>query len=50
MKVDGKDVYVWAAVGVETFEIVHVDVSPGRYSLERCSSERSWVDSVASRR
>ena len=34
MKVDGKEVYVWAAVDVETFEVVHVDVSPGRSSLD----------------
>jgi transposase-like protein len=54
MKVDGKEVYVWAAVDVETFtnrrfvshqtaerfetfEIVHVDVSPGRFSLDAFS-------------
>ena len=34
MKVDGEQVYVWAAVDVETFEILHVDVSPGRSSLD----------------
>jgi len=34
MKIDGEQVYVWAAVDVETFEIVHVDVSPGRSSLD----------------
>jgi len=33
-KVDGKHAYVRTAVDVETSEVVHVDVSPGRSSLD----------------
>lgn len=34
LEVDGEAVWVWAAVDVETFETLHVDVSPGQSSLE----------------
>lgn len=35
-KLDIKDeeVYVWAAVDVDTFEVLQVEVSPGRSSLD----------------
>ena len=32
--VDGEEVYVWAAVDCETFEVLAVGVSPGRSSLD----------------
>ena len=32
--VDGEEVYVWAAVDCETLEVLHVDISPGRLSLD----------------
>jgi putative transposase len=38
LKVEETEVYVWAAVDVETVEVVHIQVSPGRYNLERCCS------------
>ena len=34
LEIDGEDVWVWAAVDVETLEVIHVDVSPGQSSLE----------------
>jgi len=34
MKVEDNEVYVWAAVDVDTFEVIHVDVSEGRSSLD----------------
>lgn len=34
VNIDGRDVYVWAAFEVRTFEIVHLDVSPGLSSLD----------------
>ncbi|MFB6191832.1 MAG: DDE-type integrase/transposase/recombinase [Haloarculaceae archaeon] len=34
VEVDGEEVYVWAAVDCETLEVLHVDVSPGRSSLD----------------
>lgn len=37
VNVDGQYVYCWAAVDVQTFEIVHLDVTPGRSSLD------AWV-------
>ena len=32
--VDGQEVYVWAAVDCETLEVLAVEVSPGRSSLD----------------
>lgn len=32
--VDGQTLYVWAAVDCDTLEVLHVDVSPGRSSLD----------------
>jgi len=32
--VEDEEVYVWAAVDVDTFEVVHVEVSPGRSELD----------------
>jgi putative transposase len=29
LEIEGEEVYVWAAVDVETFEVLHVDASPG---------------------
>ncbi|QZA89740.1 DDE-type integrase/transposase/recombinase [Salinarchaeum sp. IM2453] len=34
MEIKDEEVYVWAAVDVDTFEVLHVDVSPGRSSLD----------------
>ena len=34
LEVDGEEVYVWAGIDVETFEVIHVDVSRGRSSLD----------------
>jgi putative transposase len=34
VNVDGRYVYCWVAVDVQTFEIVHPDVTPGRSSLD----------------
>jgi transposase-like protein len=33
LKTEETEVYVWAAVDVETFEIIHIEVSPGRPDL-----------------
>ena len=30
LKVEETEVYVWAAVDVETVEVIHIEVSPGR--------------------
>lgn len=32
--VAGREMYVWAAVDVQTFEVVHIKVSPGRSDLD----------------
>ncbi len=32
--VEDDEVYVWAAVDVDTFEVVHIEVSPGRSDLD----------------
>jgi transposase-like protein len=34
LKVEETEVYVWAAVDVETFEVIHIEVSPGRSDLD----------------
>jgi putative transposase len=34
MKIEDNEVYVWAAVDTESFEVIHVDVSEGRSSLD----------------
>jgi len=34
LEIDGESVWVWAAVDTETFEVLHIDVSPGQSSLE----------------
>jgi transposase-like protein len=34
LNVEETEVYVWAAVDVETFEVVHIEVSPGRSDLD----------------
>ena len=34
LEIEDEEVYVWAAVDVDTFELLHVDVSPGRSSLD----------------
>ncbi|WP_082230150.1 DDE-type integrase/transposase/recombinase [Halorubrum lipolyticum] len=34
MKVEETEVYVWAAVDVETFELIQIEVSPGRSYLD----------------
>jgi putative transposase len=34
VEVDGEEYWVWAAVDTDTFEVVHVDVSPGQSALE----------------
>ena len=34
MRVENKEVCVWAAVNTDTFEVIHVDVSKGRSSLD----------------
>jgi len=49
LKVEETEVYVWAAVDVDTFEVIHIEVSPGRSDLDallfvkqvlkRCRSE-----------
>ena len=33
VSVEDDEVYVWAAVDVDTFEVVHIEVSPGRSDL-----------------
>jgi putative transposase len=33
VKIEEQEIYVWAAIDVETFEVVHVEVSPGRSDL-----------------
>lgn len=32
--VQDREVYVWAAVDVETFDVIHIEVSPGRSDLD----------------
>jgi len=32
--IEDEEVYVWAAVDVDTFEVLQVEVSPGRSSLD----------------
>ena len=34
INVDRRYVFCWAAVGIQTFEMVHLDVTPGRSSLD----------------
>jgi len=34
IEIDGDDHYVWAAVDCDTLEVLHVDISPGRSSLD----------------
>ena len=34
LKVEETEVYIWAAVDVETFEVIHIEVSPGRSDLD----------------
>jgi putative transposase len=34
IEIDGEEVFVWAAVDCDTLEVVAVDVSPGRSSLD----------------
>lgn len=34
VNIDGRRVYCWAAIDVQTLEIVHLDVTPGRSSLD----------------
>jgi len=34
VEVDGTEVFVWAAVNCETLEVLHVDITPGRSSLD----------------
>lgn len=34
VKADNYQVYVWAAVDVDTFEIIHIEASPGRSDLD----------------
>jgi putative transposase len=34
VSVEDEEVYVWAAVDVDTFEVVHIEVSPGRSTLD----------------
>lgn len=34
ISVEDDEVYVWAAVDVDTFEVVHIEVSPGRSNLD----------------
>ena len=32
--IEDQEIYVWAAIDVETFEVVHVETSPGRSDLD----------------
>jgi putative transposase len=34
VSVENSEVYVWAAVDVDTFEVVHIEVSPSRSDLD----------------
>jgi len=34
VNVENDEVYVWAAVDVDTFEVVHIEVSPGRSDFD----------------
>jgi len=34
VSVENDQVYVWAAVDVDSFEVVHIEVSPGRSNLD----------------
>jgi putative transposase len=34
LNVEETEVYVWAAIDVETFEVIHIEVSPGRSDLD----------------
>jgi putative transposase len=34
LEVNGEEVYVWAAIDVDTFEVIHTEVSTGRSSLD----------------
>ena len=34
LDIEDEEVYVWAAVDVDTFEVLHIEVSPGRSSLD----------------
>ena len=34
LKIEESEVYVWGAVDVETFEVIHIEVSPGRSDLD----------------
>jgi putative transposase len=34
LTLDETEVYVWAAIDVETFEVIHIGVSPGRSDLD----------------
>jgi putative transposase len=34
VSVEDDEVYVWAAVDVDTFEVVHIEVSPGRSDFD----------------
>lgn len=44
VNVAGRFLYCWAAVDVQTFEIVHLDVSPGRSSLDALLFLRTVVE------
>ena len=42
LKVEETEVYIWAAIDVETFEAFHIEVVPGRSDLEGCCSSSKY--------
>jgi putative transposase len=44
--VEDRDVYVWAAVDRHTFEVIHVEASPGRSDLDALLFLRTVLDAA----
>jgi len=42
--VEDRDVYVWAAVDRHTFEVIHVEASPGRSDLDALLFLRTFLE------
>jgi len=47
VSVDGRQVFCWTAVDVQTFEIVHIDVTPDRSGLDACCFSRQFSNGAA---
>ena len=47
LKVEETEVYVWAAVNVEMFEVIHIEVLPADLTSTPCCSSNKFSSGVA---